>query len=248
MTLCQIRGVAFGGDGVGLIDTQVCFVPFTLPEEIAEIEICEKKRHFCKGSLKKLIQANPERVNPPCSYFYHCGGCQLQHASYPLQLELKKRFLEDALTRIGRIEYPVPPIQPSSLPLGYRRHISLKIQKSDSSFSLGFTTKKGSHLPIQGCLLFHIDSDPLFAFLQKLVASLDSRIPLSNSFVKIVKTTASKYIIFFNFITSLPFKEIEKLKINLKNYPYLDGWIIQTPEELVRSGQTTTVFTPPIQV
>ena len=77
MTLCSIHSVAFGGDGVGKIGTQVCFVPFTLPGEVAEIEISEQKRHFAKSKLKKLIQVNPERVNPPCPYFFQCGGCQL---------------------------------------------------------------------------------------------------------------------------------------------------------------------------
>jgi 23S rRNA (uracil1939-C5)-methyltransferase len=243
MTLCQIRSVAFGGDGVGVLDTGVCFVPFTLPQEIVEIEISEKKRNFSKGTIKNLIKTHPERVNPPCPYFFQCGGCQLQHASYLLQLDLKKRFLEDSLTKIGKIQYSVPPIQPSTMPFGYRRHISLKIQKTDEIFSLGFTTKKGNHLPIQGCLLFLKDLDPLLPFLQKLVASLDHKVAFSNSSVKIVKTTNFQYIIFFNFLIPLPLKELEKIKKNLTSNPSLAGWILQTPEQTVTFGETTTSFT-----
>ncbi|MBX9923085.1 MAG: 23S rRNA (uracil(1939)-C(5))-methyltransferase RlmD [Rhabdochlamydiaceae bacterium] len=243
MTLCSIHSVAFGGDGVGKIGTQVCFVPFTLPGEVAEIEISEQKRHFAKGKLKKLIQVNPERVNPPCPYFFQCGGCQLQHAAYPLQLELKKRFLEDSLTRIAKIQYPIPPIKPSTLAFEYRRHISLKIQQINQTFSLGFTTKKGAHLPIQSCLLFHKGPDPLLIFLQKLVATLDPTLTLSNSSLKIVKTSEDRYIIFCHFLTELPDKEMQKLKDALTNHPAFDGWIIQTPKKIFTFGETTASFT-----
>lgn len=243
MTVCSIHSVAFGGEGVGKIGTQVCFVPFTLPGEKVEIEIIEQKRHFSKGKLKTILEPNQDRITPPCPYFFQCGGCQLQHASYPLQLELKKRFLEDSLHRIGRIQYPIAPIKPSTLPFEYRRHISLKIKQVHQTFCLGFTTKKGCHLPIESCLLFKKGPDPLLAFLQKLVASLDASLPLDNSSLKIIKTHKDRYIVFFYFLANLPSKEMQKLKEALSNYPSLSGWILQTPKQMLTFGEITTSFT-----
>ncbi len=243
MTLCSIHSVAFGGDGVGKIDSQVCFVPFTLPGEITEIKICEQKRNFARGELQNIIQSNPERVTPPCPYFLQCGGCQLQHASYSLQLELKKRFLEDALTRIAHLQYPIPPVRPSTDIFGYRRHITLKIQLVKNSFSLGFTTKRGSHLPINTCLLFRPNTDPLLVFLQKLISTLDPNLPLSNSSVKIVKTSEDRYLIFCNLKKTINPNDLHKLQDALTNYPSLDGWIIQTPEQVHTFGTTMASFT-----
>ena len=40
-------------------------------------------------------------VAPRCSAFGQCGGCQLQHADYPLQLSLKAGLVRDAMTRLG---------------------------------------------------------------------------------------------------------------------------------------------------
>src|SRR5271154_6719283 len=122
MNLCSIHNVAFGGDGVGRIYGLAVFVPFTLPGEEVEVQITQKKKNFAKAKLQTIVQTSPDRVTPPCPYFGKCGGCQLQHASYPLQLELKKRFIEDSLKRIGSIHYPVPAVHPSSSPFGYRRH------------------------------------------------------------------------------------------------------------------------------
>lgn len=243
MTFCSIHSVAFGGDGVGKIEAKVCFVPNTLPDEIVEVKICEQKRNFARGELLRIIRPNSERVTPPCPYFLYCGGCQLQHASYSLQLELKKRFLEDSLTRIAHLPYPVPQVRASTDIFGYRRHITLKIQQINNSFSLGFTTKNGSHLPINSCLLFRPSTDPVLIFLQKLISNLDPNLPLANSTVKIVKTSEDHYLIFCSLKRTIPRIDLSKLQDALTNYPSLDGWIIQTPEEAYTFGTTMASFT-----
>ena len=44
---------------------------------------------------------SPYRTTPFCSVFGTCGGCQLQHLSYPAQLAWKTDTVRGALQRIG---------------------------------------------------------------------------------------------------------------------------------------------------
>jgi 23S rRNA (uracil1939-C5)-methyltransferase len=79
-----IADIAFGGEGVGRLDDFVVFVPFVVVGETVEVEITEVKKSFARAKLLQVIQASPERVQPPCKYFGACGGCQYQHINYEL--------------------------------------------------------------------------------------------------------------------------------------------------------------------
>ncbi len=243
MTLCTIDNIAFGGDGIARIEGLAIFIPFTLPGEKVEIEITQKKKNFAKASLLKILESSSERRTPPCPYFGKCGGCQLQHASYPLQLSLKKRFVEDSLTRIGNISYPTPSLTPSLKELGYRRHISLKLKLVEGQFLLGFTSVEGSHLPIYSCLLFNSEQDSILPALQDTFAKLDPLLTISESSIRMIKHSQNRYLITCNFPSPLPPREIEVLKKSFKSIPSITGWIIKTPKQLFELGETTPSFT-----
>jgi tRNA/tmRNA/rRNA uracil-C5-methylase (TrmA/RlmC/RlmD family) len=104
----KIEKIAFGGEGVGRIDNFVVFVPFSAPEDELEIEITQCKKKFARGKILKIIKASPLRVKPLCNYYENCGGCCYQHISYGEQLKIKKRQVEEAFVKIGRIS--VPPV------------------------------------------------------------------------------------------------------------------------------------------
>jgi 23S rRNA (uracil1939-C5)-methyltransferase len=58
-------------------------------------------------------------VDPPCEVFGECGGCQLQHADYAYQLEMKREILREAFRRIGKANVS-PVVATPSEPFGYR--------------------------------------------------------------------------------------------------------------------------------
>ncbi len=117
----EITGLAYGGSGVGRINGKVVFVPYTAPGDKARIEITSEKKSFSQGRLVGLLSASPSRVPPPCGYFGVCGGCALQHVSYPVQVEWKDRTLGETLKRIGKVDALQwdPPV-PSPGEFGYR--------------------------------------------------------------------------------------------------------------------------------
>src|SRR5688500_18448938 len=99
-----VQDVAFGGKGVARHEGKVVFVPFTIPGEVIKARIVRQKRKFAEAELLEVVIPAPERVEPECPYFSRCGGCSYQHISYPKQLELKARQVEQTLRRVGRFE------------------------------------------------------------------------------------------------------------------------------------------------
>ena len=102
----KIEKIAFGGEGVGRINNLVVFIPFAAPGDELEIEITGCKKKFARGRILKIVQASPQRVNPLCKYYGHCGGCCYQHLSYEHQMEIKKLQVEEVFKKIGSVAAP----------------------------------------------------------------------------------------------------------------------------------------------
>src|SRR5215510_5055028 len=100
----EIVDVAFGGEGVARYEEFVVFVPFVIAGEKVEAEITEVKKKFGRARLLAVLNPSPLRVQPRCSYFGECGGCQYQHISYEEQLRIKGKQIHDLFQRIGRVE------------------------------------------------------------------------------------------------------------------------------------------------
>ena len=86
----QVVDLTHEGHGVVKIDRYPIFIPNTLIDETIEYKVIKVKKNFAIGKLIKVIIESDARVEPPCIYYYKCGGCQLQHMSYQAQLNMKK--------------------------------------------------------------------------------------------------------------------------------------------------------------
>ena len=58
---------------------------------------------------RKFMKRHPIAFKAPCAVYEDCGGCQFQHVRYEAQLQYKQDMLEEAFSRIGRIEQAVLP-------------------------------------------------------------------------------------------------------------------------------------------
>jgi 23S rRNA (uracil1939-C5)-methyltransferase len=124
----RILRLAAGGDGVGkLADGRTVFVPRTAPGDLVELEQVRPAKRFARARLRRLLEAAPARVEPPCPHYTvdECGGCQLQHLGYQAQLESRRGFVGDALRRLARLDVTDPPIEPAEHTFGYRTRLTL---------------------------------------------------------------------------------------------------------------------------
>ena len=131
------------GSGIGYQNGIATFVQGLLPGETGEIEVYEAKKKWQRAQLRKITKRSPNRLEPPCSAFEQCGGCQLQHTTYEETLLWKQRWVEDALTRIGKLNVEVKPTIGMEQPWRYRNKVRLH-RKPDGQ--LGYFKEKSKEL------------------------------------------------------------------------------------------------------
>lgn len=105
-----ITDVAAEGKSLGRVDDMVVFVPNTIPGDVVNIQINNKRRRFMEGYVLDYVTLSPMRVEPFCEYSGECGGCKWQALPYDKQLAFKQQQVADQLSRIGGVE--ISEIQP----------------------------------------------------------------------------------------------------------------------------------------
>lgn len=128
--IVTITGIAVGGDGVGrLADGRAVFVPRAAPADRVRLHDGSLKLHrnFARAEIGEIVDDGPGRVAPPCPHYVHdhCGGCQLQHLGYDVQLAAKRAIVGDALRRIGKLDLADPEIVEAVEEWRYRATISM---------------------------------------------------------------------------------------------------------------------------
>jgi 23S rRNA (uracil1939-C5)-methyltransferase len=138
----------YGGDSLSRVDGRVVLTPYLIPGETARVEASEDKRGLVRAIARDIITPSPERVEPPCPYFFRCGGCHYQHASYEFQVQQKAVILREQLRRVGRFQYDGEIETLAGPPLGYRNRTQLHIENGRIGYFGG-----GSHelVPIERC-------------------------------------------------------------------------------------------------
>lgn len=124
----RITGIAAGGAGVGrLADGRAIFVHRTAPGEEVEARVVEEKRRWARGRLERVLAPAPERREAPCRFYARCGGCTLEHLTYPAQLQAKRVLVTEAMRRIGGIAPPALEITASPEEFRYRNRVSFTL-------------------------------------------------------------------------------------------------------------------------
>jgi 23S rRNA (uracil1939-C5)-methyltransferase len=88
------------------------------------------------AELNSAAIQTQDRANPPCPHFGSCGGCQLQHLTYPAQLRDKASQLRTLLEATG-LTLPELQLHPSP-PLAYRNRIRLTLAEVDGKLRAGY--------------------------------------------------------------------------------------------------------------
>jgi 23S rRNA (uracil1939-C5)-methyltransferase len=164
-----IDDLAFGGEGVGRLDGYVMFVRGGMPGDRLRVRVVEARGRYGRGVVEAVDQPSLDRVEPPCPYFGHCGGCRLQHVSYPAQLAFKEKQVRDCLERLGGVEtVEVRPILPAPEPFGYRNKMEFTVARAAGETVLGLhqAERYDVVLDIERCLLQSETMNRLLAALR----------------------------------------------------------------------------------
>lgn len=106
----MVDDYAAEGKSLAKVDGKVVFIESTVPGDVVDVKLFKNKKDWAEGYPLKFHEYSKERVEPFCSHFGVCGGCQWQMLPYKKQLEYKQKQVEDNLKRIGKVE--LPPLMP----------------------------------------------------------------------------------------------------------------------------------------
>jgi tRNA/tmRNA/rRNA uracil-C5-methylase (TrmA/RlmC/RlmD family) len=136
---------------------RVVFVRHALPGERVRARITDTTARFARAEAVEILQASPDRVEPPCPHAHPdgCGGCDWQHATPQAQRRLKAEVVRQQLRRIAGLdrEITVEPLPGDSGGLGWRTRIRLSVGPGGAAGLL----KHRSHevIEVGACPLAH---------------------------------------------------------------------------------------------
>jgi 23S rRNA (uracil1939-C5)-methyltransferase len=147
-----VDGFTHGGEGVVRIEGKAVFVPGTIPGEHVRVRVTDDRKRWARAQLLEVLDASPDRVEPPCPYVPDCGGCDLQHIAPDAQRVLKRRVVIEQLERLGGItDPPVAAVRSVGPDTGYRTHARLHAAPDGA---LGFHRAGTAEVvPVDQCLV-----------------------------------------------------------------------------------------------
>src|SRR5262249_30582968 len=110
---------------------RVVFVRHALPGERVRARITGTTARFARADAVEILQASPDRVEPPCPHARPdgCGGCDWQHATLDGQGRRKGVVVTEQVRRIGGLDrqIAVEPLPGDSGGLGWRTRIRFSV-------------------------------------------------------------------------------------------------------------------------
>ncbi|MEB8125465.1 23S rRNA (uracil(1939)-C(5))-methyltransferase RlmD [Staphylococcus succinus] len=152
----QVIDLTHEGHGVVKLDRYPIFIPNALINETIEYKVIKVKKNFAIGKLLDIKAKSEERVEPPCVYYYKCGGCQLQHMTYQAQLNMKKEQVINLFQRkAGFKDTVIHDTVGMDNPWYYRNKSQIPVGKNDEQNVIMGYYRQRSHqiIDMDECLI-----------------------------------------------------------------------------------------------
>ncbi|GEN32363.1 23S rRNA (uracil1939-C5)-methyltransferase [Cerasibacillus quisquiliarum] len=206
------------GQGVGKVDGYPLFVPYGLPGEEALVKVVKVNKKFGYGKLLEVKKPSPNRVQPPCNVFYQCGGCQIQHMNYEMQLQMKQNQVKNVLNKIAHLpDVPVHPTIGMDEPWRYRNKAALPVGEKNGELMTGFYRMRSHDIisNMETCIVQDKQNDEMVQAARDIANRFGisayneetDRGVLRHIMVRTGKNTNEVMIIFITRTKHLPHKE-----------------------------------------
>ena len=116
---------------------RVVLVRHALPGERVLATVTEVTSRFARAEATAILEASPDRVEPPCPHARPggCGGCDWQHAGLAAQRRLKGAVVSQQLRRIAGLDLPVTvePMPGEADGLGWRTRVRFAVGRDGTA-------------------------------------------------------------------------------------------------------------------
>lgn len=153
----KIKRMGINGEGIGFYKKTLIFVPGALKGEEVFCQISSVRRNFAEAKLLKINKKSKNRVDPACSIYKECGGCQIMHLQYDKQLEFKTDVIRQALMKFkpeGYENYEIRKTIGMPEPEHYRAKLQFQVRSFGGNVRAGLYVQ-GTHrlIDIKDCLV-----------------------------------------------------------------------------------------------
>lgn len=140
------NGIEF--EGIAKIDNMPVFVPNAIKGEKAKIRVLKVNKNFAFGKVEEIIDKSKYRIEPICSSYYKCGGCDAMHIDYNKTLDMKMEAVKNTLKKQGINDSLIQSINGMETPYYYRNKVQYPVRKQNGKTIMGMFSKR-SHNIIQ---------------------------------------------------------------------------------------------------
>ncbi|MFT5721158.1 MAG: 23S rRNA (uracil1939-C5)-methyltransferase [Motiliproteus sp.] len=179
----EVTSLSHDGRGLARPAGKTLFIEGALPGERVRASYTQQKSKFDQARTREVLSASPERVDPLCPHFDHCGGCQLQHLSGAAQIHHKQQQALNQLQRIGGVipETILAPLEAEHWHYRRRARLGICKDKRSGKLSLGFRQQQSNLLvAIDQCPVLESRADQLIAPLNQVLNKLQQPLVISH--------------------------------------------------------------------
>lgn len=177
----EVEFIDMTHDGMGVcrIDGFPVFVPKALKGEKGIIKLTKVNSNLGFGRLMELQHKSPFRKEPICDHYSECGGCNLMHMDYSMQLDFKKYRTAETLRKLGKISTKVNDAVGMINPYYYRNKAVIPFGEENGKMIAGLY-KSRSHdiIDMKKCYIIPKITTDIVKFLKNIFIELN--IPAYN--------------------------------------------------------------------
>ncbi len=177
----EVEFIDMTHDGMGVcrIDGFPVFVPKALKGEKGIIKLTKVNTNLGFGRLMEIQHKSPFRKEPICDHYSECGGCNLMHMDYSMQLDFMKYRTAETLRKLGKISTKVNDTVGMINPYYYRNKAVIPFGEENGKMIAGLY-KSRSHdiIDMKKCYIIPKITTDIVKFLKNIFIELN--IPAYN--------------------------------------------------------------------
>jgi 23S rRNA (uracil1939-C5)-methyltransferase len=164
------------GCGVAHLDGMTVFVKGAVDGDVVNLKIIKVASGYLVATATEILTFSPFRTDPLCPIEKRCGSCVYRSITYAHELELKRKYVQNALHKVG-LELPVGEVL-FGKESGYRNKVQYPIGEKGV---LGYFAEKTHEIvPCTDCLLQNPAFTPILQecsafFEQKQLPAYDEK-------------------------------------------------------------------------
>ena len=137
------------GEGIAKINGYTIFVLGALKGEKCKIHILKVLKTHAFAKVIQLIEKSSKRVEPDCSTFNKCGGCDLRHITYSETLKIKQEKVQNLVNKMLKNKVKVNETVGMENPTFYRNKAIYPVTQ-DKKVGI-FAKRSHNIIPINEC-------------------------------------------------------------------------------------------------